>query len=81
MPYVQPPKIESILNTQVVKQTRRKEYVQYLVKWKNRPIEDSSWLDARQIEQTGSSVEELMDRSHDFLLPGSLMQEHPTQAP
>lgn len=47
MPYVQPPKIERILNTQVVKQTQRKEYVQYLVKWKNRPIEDSPWLDAR----------------------------------
>ena len=50
MPYVQPPKIESILDTQVVKRTRRKKYVQYLVKWKNRPIKDSSWLDARQIE-------------------------------
>ncbi len=69
MPYVQTTKIESILDTQVAKQTRRKEYLQYLVKWKNRPIEDSSWLDARQIEQTGSSVKKLMDQSHDFLLP------------
>lgn len=72
MPYVQPLKIKSILDTQVVKQTRWKEYVQYLVKWKNCPIEDSSWLDARQIEQTGTSVEKLMDWSHDLFLPWEL---------
>jgi len=47
----------------------------------NCPIEDNSWLDARQIEQTGSLVEELMDHSHDFLLPESLMQEHPAEEP
>lgn len=81
MPYVQPPEIERILDTQVAKRTRRKEYLQYLVKWKNCPIENNSWLDARQIEQTSSSVEELMDWSHDFLFPRSLMQEHPAQAP
>jgi len=81
MPYVQPPKIERILDSQVAKRTRRKEYLQYLVKWKNRPIDDSSWLNSRKIEQTGTSVEELMDWSHDFLVPGSLMPEHPTQAP
>ena len=69
MPYVQPLEIKRILDTQVVKRTQRKEYMQYLVKWKNLPIEDSSWLDARQIEQTGTSVEKLMDQSHDFFLP------------
>eukprot|EP00253_Pinus_taeda_P035934 PITA_35934 len=72
MPYIQPPKIESILDTKVAKRTRQKEYLQYLVKWKNCPIEDSSWLDARQIEQTGSSVEKLMDQSLDFVFaPGA----------
>jgi len=69
MPYVQPPEIKSILDTQVAKRTWWKEYLQYLVKWKNRPIEDSLWLDARQIEQAGSSVKKLMDQSHDFFLP------------
>jgi len=39
------------------------------------------WLDAKKIEQTGSLAEELMDWSHDLLLPRSLMQEHPGQAP
>jgi len=42
MPSIQPPEIESILNTQVAKRTQRKEYLQYLVKWKNHPIEDIS---------------------------------------
>ena len=69
MPYVQPPEIESILETQVVRRTRRKNYFQYQVRWKNRPIEDSSWLDARQIERTGTSVEELMNRSHVLFSP------------
>lgn len=69
MPYVQPPEIERILDTQVAKRTRQKEYLQYLVKWKNCPIEDSLWLDARQIEQMGSLVEKIMDRSHDFFFP------------
>jgi len=69
MPYVQPPEIEGILETQVVRRTRRKKYFQYLVKWKNRPIEDSSWLDARQIERIGTTVAELMNRSHDLFSP------------
>jgi len=69
MPYVQPPKIESTLDTQVAKRPRWKEYLQYLGKWKNHPIEDSSWLDAREIEKTSSSVKKLMDQSHDFFLP------------
>jgi len=69
MPSVQPHEIEKILDTQVAKKTRRKEYLRYLVKWKNRPIEDSSWLDAAQIQKAGYSVEELMERSHDFFLP------------
>lgn len=61
MPMVQPHEIEGILDTQVAKKTRRKEYLQYLVKWKNHPIEDSLWLDAAQIQKTGYSVEELME--------------------
>lgn len=34
-----------------------------------RSIEDSSWLDARKIEQTGTSVEKLMGQSHDLFFP------------
>jgi len=50
MPCIQPPEIKSILKTQVAKRTWWKAYVQYLVKWKNHPIEGSSWLDAKKIE-------------------------------
>ena len=69
MPYARPLEIERILNTQVAKRTRRKVYLQYLIKWKNHPIEVSSWLNARQIEQADYSVQKLMDRSHEFFLP------------
>jgi len=69
MPSAQPHEIEKILDTQEAKRTRRKEYLWYLVKWQNRPIEDSSWLDATQIQKAGYSLEELMEQSHDFLLP------------
>ena len=63
MPSAQPLEIEGILDTQVARWTRRKEYLQYLIKWKNYPIEDSSWLDVGQIQRAGYSIEELMDES------------------
>eukprot|EP00253_Pinus_taeda_P021142 PITA_21142 len=69
MPMAPPIEIEGILDTQVAKRTRRKEYLRYLVKWKNRPIEDSSWLNETQIQKAGYSVDDLMERSHDFLSP------------
>ena len=42
-------------------------------------MEDCSWLDATQIQSVGYSIEELMDKSQEFNLPGSLMQEDPTE--
>ena len=69
IPSPQPHEIEKILDKQVTKRTRKKEYMRYLVKWKNRPIEDSSWLDAAQIQKAAYSVEELMERIHEFFLP------------
>ena len=70
LPSVKTHEIEGIINTQVAKRTRRKEYLRYLVKWKDRPLEDSSWLDEAQIQRAGYSVEELMERSHEnSLLP------------
>lgn len=69
LPKVPPLEIERILDTQVARRTRRKEYLRYLVKWQNRPIEDSSWLNATQITKAGYSVDDLMERSHDFLPP------------
>lgn len=69
MPSAQALEIERILDTQVAKQTRQKECLQYLVKWKNCPIEDRSWLDVGQIQWASYSFEELMDWSHEFFLP------------
>ena len=36
--------VEHILDQRVGKSTRGKYYYEYLVKWKNRPIEDASWI-------------------------------------
>ena len=41
MPVAQPLEVEVILDTKVVKSTRTKDYLEYLVKWKKRLIEDS----------------------------------------
>ena len=68
MPSAQPHEIEKVLDTQVAKRTHTKEYLRHLVKWQNRLIEDSSWLDAAQIQEAGYFVENLMERRHDFLL-------------
>jgi len=69
IPSAQPHEIKKILDTQVTKRTHRKEYLRYLVKWRNRPIKDSLWLDAAQIQKVGYSVEELMEQRHDSFLP------------
>ena len=34
MPVAQPLEVEAVLDTKVVKSTRRKDYLEYLVKWK-----------------------------------------------
>jgi hypothetical protein len=42
MPVANKPQMEHILGKRVSKKTRRKEYFEYLVKWKNHPVEDAS---------------------------------------
>jgi hypothetical protein len=42
MPVVEKPQMESILDKRVSKRTRRREYFEYLVKWKGHPVEDAS---------------------------------------
>jgi hypothetical protein len=37
------PQMESILDKRVSKRTRRREYFEYLVKWKGHPFEDVIW--------------------------------------
>jgi hypothetical protein len=63
MPVAEKPQMECILDKRVGKKTRRKEYFEYLVKWKNHPVEYSSWETEAKIQKHGQTVQELMDRS------------------
>jgi hypothetical protein len=63
MPIVEKPQMECILDRRVGKKTRRKEYFEYLVKWKGHPVEDASWESEAVIQKHGQTVQELMDRS------------------
>jgi hypothetical protein len=64
LPIAQKPEMECILDKRVGKKTRRKQYFEYLVKWKNHPVEDASWeTEADNYEKHGHTVQELMNRS------------------
>jgi hypothetical protein len=47
------PQMESILDKTINKRTRRKEYFEYLVKWKGHPVEDASWESEAEIQKHG----------------------------
>jgi hypothetical protein len=63
MPFEDNPQMECILDKRVSQRTRRKQYFEYLVKWKNHPVEDASWKTEAEIQRHGQTVCELMDRS------------------
>ena len=63
MPVAEKPQMESILDKRVSKRTRRRQYFEYLVKWKEHPVEDASWENEVEIQKHGYIVRELMDRS------------------
>jgi hypothetical protein len=77
MPVVDKPKMECILDKRIGKKTRRKEYFEYLVKWKNHPVEDASRETEAEIQRHGQTMQELMDRSPVKVFKRrSMMQEH-----
>jgi hypothetical protein len=43
LPVAEKPQMECIMDKRVGKKTRRKEYYEYLVKWKGHLVEDASW--------------------------------------
>ena len=45
--------IEDILDSRVGRSTRNRTYEEYLVKWKGRPVEDSSWLTKEEVNRLG----------------------------
>jgi hypothetical protein len=63
MPVAEKPQMESIIDKRISRKTRRKEYFEYLVKWKGHPVEDASWEDEATIQKHGQTVKELMNRS------------------
>jgi hypothetical protein len=48
--------MEKILDQMIGKKTRRKTYFEYLVKWKDRPIEDASWVTKPDIQRHGKTI-------------------------
>ena len=63
MPTERPTEAEAILETKVAKKTRGKEYLEYLVKWRGHRVEDSTWMNATDLEKKGYAIDDLMSRS------------------
>jgi hypothetical protein len=53
LPVAQKPHMECILDKRAGKKTRRNQYFEYLVKWKNHPVEDASWEIEAVIQRHG----------------------------
>jgi hypothetical protein len=56
MSIAEKPQMENILDRRIGKKTRRREYYEYLVKWKGHPMEDASWENEAEIEKHGHTV-------------------------
>ena len=63
LPPAQPLQPKKILDKRPFRRTRGQEYFQYLIKWKDKPEEDATWMTEGMLQKIGRSVEELMDRS------------------
>jgi hypothetical protein len=45
-----------------MKKKRDKEYFQYLVKWKGKPLENSMWMHAIEISNYRKNIEEILEQ-------------------
>jgi hypothetical protein len=57
----QMPTIGENFRTEIERKTRRKMYPEYLVKWKDHPVEDSCWVNELDILKHGRILREIMD--------------------
>jgi hypothetical protein len=73
MPVAEKPQMESILDKRVSKRTRRKEYFEYLVKWKSHPVEDASWESESEIQKHDAGASQASQRGDRRQL-----EKHPT---
>ena len=55
--------MERIMDTKVLKKIRGQEYYEYLVKWKDHPLEYATWVTVALIQKSGNNIEELMNMS------------------
>ena len=62
MPTERPTEAEAILETKVMKKTKGKEYLEYLVKWRGHPTKDSTWMNAADLEKQGYAIDDLMSK-------------------
>ena len=53
---------ERILDTRVCNKTRGKEYYEYLIKWKDHPLEYLTWMTATMLQKSGVTIQDIMDR-------------------
>jgi hypothetical protein len=63
MPVAKKLQMECILDKRVGKKTRRKQYFEYLVKWKGHQFEYASWENEAEIQKHGKTMHKLMDKS------------------
>jgi hypothetical protein len=69
--------MEKIIEQRDEKKTRRKTYPEYLVKWKDQPMEDASWVTEPDILKHGkNSAEAHGEESMKIVNQRSMMQEH-----
>jgi hypothetical protein len=55
---------------------QEKEYYEYLVKWKNHPVEDASWESEAVIQSMDRPCRSSWTGAHEIFKRGSMMQEH-----
>jgi hypothetical protein len=63
IPATEKPQMEKIIDERIGRETRKKTYFEYLVKWKDHPTENASWVTEPDIRKNGKTIQEIMGRS------------------